>query len=624
MRHIANWLLLSCCYSVVAQSPTNPTSCAVSDLTTLNSIDYCPTLTCSHASVLAHIPLGAAVPPFSFVSGLAMTGTGREFALICASNGLMIVDTHDLARTAPGSVLPPYWSAFLAEDPAAIAANMCAGATEHRGVVAMGNLFVESNLHRAYLRVYELSVSSTGYSVSRLANIDLNPAPWAPFLGAVYRMTVDPDTGVLFVPGCPPSVGTSAFVKLKAYNLRNFPAVPPAPNPIMVWEGGGAGVPPTPAQQMNSFDVHLFRQGSARRAVVSEFAGNSIAVLDISDLTPPFPANYSPLHWVQFTSPDPIPHSSWVDPSRQLLYTSINDAITSVLHFRSASGVFNFNANAVMTLPADQPLAVNQPYHQATTPLRYQTLGKWHHTLEGVGMTGMAASWDAGLRVIDLRPDALDPEMELAQVITCAPCSLPTAPCIGSFHHGVWGIYRSQDSGVVYLSDQALGLFLIRVEAAHLNRYGIGTAGPSHASVPTVSLDHGPPRVTRAATAATPQFKAIPALDVTLPVTVSNLLAGGGNRWVGLDICLMGDESSQVYFDPAQSFKKYGVLTVPVTVIDPIPLGASSVVLQVPLASAWEGLPLFMQAVVYEVVGGSPQVVATSRGTWVGVAAQRP
>src|SRR5690606_22448488 len=117
---------------------------------------------CDHASVLANVngaSLGA-LPPFSLVNGFTMPVTGREFAMIGASNGVLIVDTHDLASTLPGQSPPLPWMDFEAEDPGLSA---CALRTDHRGVVAYptatGALVVESNVWRPYLRTYEVTPS---------------------------------------------------------------------------------------------------------------------------------------------------------------------------------------------------------------------------------------------------------------------------------------------------------------------------------------------------------------------------------------------------------------------------------------------------------------------------------
>lgn len=596
------------CMGANAQGPTAPTNCVVSDLTTLLSIEQCPAgVSCHHASVLAHVN-GAGLPvppapPFSFVTGLTMPTTGREFAIIGASNGLLIVDTHDLAATPPGTAAPTPWMWFEPEDSGLQGA--CTYNTDHRGVVAHGSLVVESNVWRPYLRVFEISGTSPPFTVTRKANLTTTTTPLA-VPNASYRLSVDREQELLFVPACPTLPGP--VLALKVFDLRNIPPFgSPSPTPIWVWTGGG---PVGPSVTMNTFDAHLYRDGAARRLAVSEYTGpgDRITVLDVSNLVRSaggtFPSPYAPLAWAMFQPTGT--HSVWVDPTAQRMYNSFSDSLVQVYDLAA----FPYNANGIVGAP---PL-VNNTYRTPATSLLYGV----YHVAEGIGATGYAAGWTGGLKVLDLRPDALTETQSLATVDTCLSANCGAPSCIGSTHHGVWSVFRNQDSGVLYLSDQARGLFLVRSEVAHVHRYGRGVGTGSHPTIPSVSLESGAPRVPRAATGPSGPYTAIPALDATFDVTVANLDVGAGTRIGVLDISLLGDVNSPLSFDSTGVFQRFGTLSLP-----PIffAVTGSSVVVPVPLAGSWEGLPVFLQVAVFDQVAG--QFVATSRGSFVGVAAQR-
>jgi hypothetical protein len=578
--------------------------------------------------VLAHIDgsLHGAQAPYSLVGGLTMPSTGREFAVICASNGTLIVDTHDLVATPVGSPQPAYWSVFLGEDADENSPDTCLAQTEHRGVAVYGSLIIESNLHRPYLRAFELTGSAPPFSVVRKANIDLNPPSYAAFQGAPPRLAVDQELGYLFVPGCPPI--SSAFVTLRLFDLQNYPVEgQPAPTALWTWEGGAP-----PLYSQNSFDVHIYRDGLTKRAVVSEFVGPGITFLDISNLTRPFVPSWQPAAWASFpvSTLGLVPrgtHSVWVDPTRSLLYNSYGDSSTNVYALQTPLYSFQYGANLPVQVP---PSEAEQTYRTPPTSLTYgvPSLGvpaiRHHHVVEGLGMTGYAAAWDDGLVILDLRPDALSPEMDLAHVDTCpsTSCGVPQSlPCISSFHHGVWSVFKNQDSGVVYLSDQAQGLFLVRPEVCHLLRYGYGVASAAHPTIPSVSLEQGPPRVPRPPTVATGPFTAIPALDDNLKVTVRNLVPSAG-RIGFIDVAVVGDIGSTYTFG-TPGFPRYGTVPVPLPGF-PVPFSFTSdtAVIDVPLAGVWTELPLYMQVAIYDTTG-APVVVATSRGTCVGVGPQR-
>ena len=595
------------CVLATAQGPTAPTDCAVTDLTTFLSIASCPGLSCKHASVLGHVNGSSILPtppsaPFSFVTGLTMPVTGREFAVIGASNGILIVDTHVMASTPPGTAAPTPWMHFEVED--AGLGGPCTYATDHRGVVTHGALIIESNIWRPYLRVFEISGTAPPFTVTRKADIVTTTSPvLAP--NASYRLTVDREQELLFVPTCP--VPGPVFA-LKVFDLQGLPPFgSPGPAPIWVWTGGGAS---GPSVTMNTFDAHIYRDGAVKRLAVSEYTGpgDHITILDISNLVRTggvFPSPYAPLSWAMFKPT--ATHSVWAAPNANTLYNSYSDSLVEAYDMTG----FPYTADNVVATP---PL-VNESYRVSPTQLLYGV----YHVAEGLGMTGYAAGWGDGLKLVDFRPDALAPLLPLAYVDTCLATSCLATSCIASQHFGVWSVFRNQDSGVLYLSDQSQGLFLVRAEVAHMHRFGKGVSTPNHTTIPVVSLEDGAPRVPRAASAATGPYTAIPALDSQVVVTVSNLDPGTGTRIGALDISLWGDPASPLFFDTGGVFQRFGTLSVTPIFFS---ITASTMSVPVPLAGTWEGLPLFMQVAVFDQTLG--QYVATSRGGFVGVAARRP
>lgn len=605
--------VLSCLsLPLLAQGPTDPTSCAVNDIG-LTSVNVCVAgAACDHASVLANVngaSLGA-LPPFSLVSGFTMPVTGREFAMIGASNGVLIVDTHDLASTLPGQSPPLPWMDFEAED---LGLSACAQRTDHRGVVAYptatGALVIESNLWRPYLRTYEITPSGTSFSVTRLADIVFTVPPSGPQVAP--RMTVDAEEGVLFVAG----VGV---YEMHAYDLESLLATGVAPAPLWVWTGGGASGPVVTSP---SFDVHLFRSGGAKRIAVSTYAPGyqHVTMLDISNLVRSggsLPVSYQPLSWAMFATL-PGTHSTWVDAFGSRLYNSWGDAYVDVYELAG----FPYGANNNVATPP----STLQPYHVAQPELfDFGSLSTWGcHTLEGLGLTGYASGWTDGLRLVDLRRDCLNPDVALAFLETCntSNCSGPS-PCLGSQHFGAWSVFFRQDSGVIYVSDQNNGLFLARAEAAHLHRFGKGATSAAHPQIPQLTLDFGPPRVTRPMSNPTAILTQVPELDTTVAVTVSNIVPAPANLQIGvIDVAVTGDINTPLAFDPAGLFPRFGQVNLAQI---PFDTTQSSVYVKIPLAGAYEGLPVFLQAAIFQAVpGGGTQVVATSRGSFVGIAAQR-
>ena len=114
-------------------------------------------------------------------------------------------------------------------------------------------------------------------------------------------------------------------------------------------------------------------------------------------------------------------------------------------------------------------------------------------------------------------------------------------------------------------------------------------------------------------------FHAVPPLDGKIDITVGNLKPPTVGLQLGVvEVALMGDVNSSAVFEGSM-FPRYGshvVFSVMFTA------DAPTVVVELPLAGAFEGLPIFLQAAIYQDHGTGFEVVACSRGTFFGIAAK--
>lgn len=470
--------------ALAAQSPVDPTSCSLSGLTLGRNPDCndvprawqwpIPPGACYRASVLGIAgegQLGQAIAPFSYVTGHTDPGTGHEFALLSCWNGLSIVDTHRTASTGPTRA--PMRSWFFADPQLAV----------HRGTASFDQYVYESNSFRPSLRVMRVAVSPVApYTTTVLRAPDVP----LPSIGTSYRLTVDKLRGHLYVPG---------LDGLRIYDVNGPNAA--APQLLAVWRGWLG-----PGQTVPSFDVHLQRDGGTVRAFVAEYLSQGVThviALDVTNL----PAVGSPIdpwtppNWCAF--PASVPgggnvHSTWMDDAGKYLYVSVGDVATDVYDMRSFAF---YNQNAVLAL-GQIPPQVTVVGSNPPAPLHYPIWPLRHMGLQGIGYAGYASSWQEGLKVYDLRPDCPDPDEVLAQVDTSySTTGQPYGgPTWNYLYPGAFSTYRLQDSGVVYVADETNGLYLVRLNVGHMNRFGVGT--PEYVNgvplVPRITADHAPPR----------------------------------------------------------------------------------------------------------------------------------
>jgi choice-of-anchor B domain-containing protein len=117
----------------------------------------------------------------------------------------------------------------------------------------------------------------------------------------------------------------------------------------------------------------------------------------------------------------------------------------------------------------------------------YWVAGAIDHDVFGIGRTAFLAYYTDGIHILDISNPTVP--RRIAYYDTHA---LATA-----VYDGSWGVYPYTDSGIVYASDIHNGLFCLRVDNGHMNRYGDGVAGVN--GVPRIQFDGASPMVDAAA-----------------------------------------------------------------------------------------------------------------------------
>ncbi|MCR9247884.1 MAG: hypothetical protein NXI31_22880 [bacterium] len=581
--------------ALAAQNPIDPTGTSLHGLTLFNNPDCndvprswrwpLPPNACYRASVLGILgerELTPAVRPFSFVTGHTDPVTGREFALLSAWNGLVIVDAHDISNTGPTRRTPDYW--FLADNTPAV----------HRGTASFGEYVYETNAFRPSIRVTRVSVVTTpgtSITVTPLPDVPLPPA------GASYRLTVDQERGHLYVPG---------LSGLYIYDVNGPNGA--APQLLAVWKGwlGGGGTIP-------SFDVHLQRDGGTVRAVVSEYLTQGvthIAILDVTNLPAGLPPvdPWTPPNWCAFQASLPgsgNAHSAWMSADGDYLYSSIGDVATIVYDMR---GFTSYNSNSVVSIAQIPPRVPHAAF--PTADLRYPEPPLRHMGMLGLGYAGYVSAWQEGLILYDIRPGNLQPNQILAQVDTSfASSSQPYGgPTWSNLYPGAFATYRAQDSGVIYVSDDENGLFLVRLNVGHMHRFGAGTGEQYNGDwlIPRISSKSAPPR------------EHLPNNpDPDQRITISNLVPG---RAVLVLAATDGRRDGGIPFPTATSTclnHLGGVISQPIF-LTANAAGEAELALPPVLP---EQFRLFVQA--WSFLPSTTTCVASSRGTWFGLAARR-
>lgn len=111
------------------------------------------------------------------------------------------------------------------------------------------------------------------------------------------------------------------------------------------------------------------------------------------------------------------------------------------------------------------------------------------HTVHNVMMIGRVAYMSHyldGFHVVDLS-DLTNP-LRIGHYDTSGQIGL---------YNGCWGVYPFSDNGLVYASDMQRGLYVFKILAGHMNRFGKGTVG-SNGVMPFARFDGSSPRVNAA------------------------------------------------------------------------------------------------------------------------------
>lgn len=143
-------------------------------------------------------------------------------------------------------------------------------------------------------------------------------------------------------------------------------------------------------------------------------------------------------------TPGSFTHSTWATDDNQLCFTT--------------------DENSTGFLQAYDTRVASAPQALAS----YALPGHIVHNVYGIGRTVYLACYTDGFHMVD-GGNATSTIKQLAYFDTST---------IGGGFAGAWGCFPWTDSGVVYVSDMQRGLFVLRIERGHLNRYGAGTAGP--------------------------------------------------------------------------------------------------------------------------------------------------
>ncbi|MCA8950560.1 MAG: hypothetical protein KDE27_13735 [Planctomycetes bacterium] len=590
------WTVLLFAAAVAAQNPTDPTSTSLDGLV-LGSNPDCsgvprhwqwplPPNACYRTSVLSILGEQQLAPiqkPFSYVTGHTDPATGREFALLSAWNGLAIVDCHEISVDGPTRLVPRHW---VFTEPPALGAL-------HRGTASYGEFVYESHSFRPSLRVFRVSVggsSAASISVAQLPDVPL------PNIGTSYRLTVDKQRGHLYVPS-----RNGLFI----YDVSGGNGA--APQLLAVWKGWQS------PSVMPSFDVHVQREGGTVRAVVSEYLTpgvTHISILDVTNLptgNPPVDP-WIPPNWCSFLASvlgSGNAHSAWMSEDNRFLYSSIGDVATVVYDMQNFA---YYNANRELTL-IEVPPRVTVPGSNPVEDLRYPAAPLRHMGLLGLGYTGYVSSWQEGLILYDVRPANRHPYEILAQLDTCYSASSGPygGPTWNNLYPGSFAIYRAQDSGVIYVSDDVSGLYLVRVNVGHMHRYGQGSGESYNGDwlIPRITAEYAPPRE------QDPQNP-----DPDQRITIRDLVPG---RAVMLLAATAGRQDGVPFPDPQStcSLNLAGLISAPIFAVADAS-GRAEVAVPPVLP---EQFRLFLQAWSFQ--SGSTACAASTRGTWFGLAARQ-
>jgi hypothetical protein len=519
-----------------------------------------------HIVQLGHFPPGqpttfafpsnaVAAAEYSKCTGLREPATGREFAMAGADNGIVFVNALPPAHSSGGLSNVNSW--FFEDLPV----------SRWRGVASFrDHVYAVSRFH-AGIRRFLINTSPP------------TPATWITDLGysntneidfAGPRTTVDAQHGHLYLVGV-----RSGLPRLFVYDVLDnvTQAVIDPPVLLAEWTPGGL-----------IWDVSL-RGDRAYLAYQQNGAANWWRIIDVLNLrtTPPNPPSSWNPPFAEFQNTQlggQLSHDSYMSPDQTKLFvTNEGDHWAGHMTGRNMGSTLPPLNNQVL----QEPPVIGTYHQQASLP-------EPMHSIRGLGMAAFVSHWTAGLHLIDIstNPGGLDYPLM---------ASFDTSPLTNNrAGDGAWDSYPYQDSGVVYVSDSELGLFVLRVDAGHLNRYGTGTSNGT--SIPRIEGNIRPPRINSTYVmeirGMTPM--AAGALELSLGEDPS-YLNGTPQTLMGATVLVdLASAASFLFVADAQgSFSHNEVI---------------------PNSPALVGMKLFAQ--VFELVNANS--LAASRGTWFGIA----
>lgn len=313
-------------------------------------------------------------------------------------------------------------------------------ATIPAGSTSTNNEWREMTSYGSY--IYSVSEAQAGVRVIDMTNpstpVDkglVHSADWR----NCHSIHCDPETGRIY----PCGTSSGMWILDAASNPLTLPSLG------KYGSGTATYVHETYCRRNKGYFAHVY-VGTLRIANIT----NPAAITTIATLQTPFQAPITQ-GWT---------HNAWVTDDDKTMVTTGED-------LNAKFGVYD------ITNPA-------APVLKST----YFTPGYIGHDAFGIGRTIFLSYYRDGVHVLDV--------------------SNPSAPrkiayfdsSSGAFSnewHGCWGVYPYSDSGIVYLSDIENGLYVLRIDNGHMNRYGTGTAGTG--GVPRIQFDGASPMVGAAA-----------------------------------------------------------------------------------------------------------------------------
>ena len=480
------------------------------------------------------------------------TAAGRELALVAADRGLWVYE----CTAQPSGAITAREIAWFddAGQPGALAVPW-------RDVTAIGQVMLSVGQGHRGLRVIDLSNPEDPVDHGFLL-----PDLW----DGAHTLDLDPDTELLYVNGARKLGQPLGMLVLDVARAAQGKVTL-----VTAWTGTACVAEAPPTRVL--FGSYI-RHG---RAYVGDHRPGTTPVFRVLDVSDPQQIDgRCPLATLPGVTG--IPHSSWASDDRTLLLTA-NEGITTGDPTVRAGHVALWD---IANLARPELLDV------------YGTALHSVHNVFGIGRTGYLAHFTDGVHIVDLS----DPT-QITAVATFDTTDTPPGnqagplsgiiPLWASSYHGVWDVYPWQSSGLIYASDAEHGLFVLRANLGHFNRYGNGVP-LANGRVPVLAPERATPR------AGAQDFHVkikglLPNQPFWLAGSNAPDPAGTVEPLLGVPLWV---RKPLLFGIPVQADAN-GEALVPLPLPDPSPLDR-----------------LYLQVVQF---GPAPGQVGSSRGTWFGI-----